>query len=72
MFTKSIVICYCYTHLLIRLANIAASGYIVGLHLPFARELVAKALADDSFMFLQASKENHEKSMQVWDHLPWL
>ena len=28
---------------------------------------MAKALADDSFMFLQASKENLERSMHVWD-----
>ena len=28
---------------------------------------MAQAFSDDSFMFLQASKENLERSMQVWD-----
>ena len=56
------------THpLLVMLSNLAARGDIVGLHLPSGGQLVAQALADDSFMFLQASKENHERSMQVWD-----
>ena len=39
----------------------------MGLHLPSGGQLVAQALVDDSFMFLQASKENIEGSMQVWD-----
>ena len=56
------------THpLLVMLSNLAARGDIVGLHLPSGGQLVAQALADDSFMFLQASKENLERSMQVWD-----
>ena len=67
MSTKSIVICYCYTSLLVVLSNLVTSGDIVGLHLPSGGQLVAQALADDSFMFLQASKENLERSMQVWD-----
>ena len=56
------------THpLFFMLANLAASGDIVGLQLPYARQLVAQALVDDTFMFLQASKENIERSMQVWE-----
>ena len=52
---------------LVMLSNLADRGDIVGLHLPSGGQLVEKALADDSFMFLQASKENIEGSMQVWD-----
>ena len=56
------------THpLLVMLSNLATNGDIVGLRLPSGGQLVAQALADDSFMFLQASKENLKKSMQVWD-----
>ena len=56
------------THLLlVMLPNLVANSDIVGLHLPSGGQLVAQALADDSFMFLQASKENLERSMQVWD-----
>ena len=49
------------------MSKLAASGHIVGLHLPSSGQLVAQALADDSFMFLQASKEYLERSMLVWD-----
>ena len=57
MFTKSIAVCYCYLPLLLTLSNIAASGYIVRLHLPLVGQLVAQALSDDTFMLLQASKK---------------
>ena len=40
---------------------------IMVLHLPSGGQLVAQALVDDSFVFLQASKENLERSTQVWD-----
>ena len=49
------------------LSKLVDDGNIVGLHLPSGGQLVAHALADDSFMFLQASKSNLEKSMLVWD-----
>ena len=49
------------------LSKLAASGDIVGLHLPYGGQLVAQASTDDSFMFFQASKENHKRSIQVWD-----
>ena len=56
------------THpVLVMLSKLADDGNIVGLHLPSGGQLVAQALADDSFMFLQASKSNLEKSMHVWD-----
>ena len=42
----------------------------MGNPLPSGGQLVAQALADHSFMFLQASKENLEWSMQVWDQFP--
>ena len=42
----------------------------MGLHLPSGGKLVAQALADDSFMFLQASRENLEKGMLVWNRFP--
>ena len=32
-------------------------------------ELVAQALANDSFMFLHASRENLEKGMLVWNQI---
>ena len=45
------------THpLLVMLSSLATNGDIVGLHLPWGGQLVAQALADDSFMFLQASR----------------
>ena len=54
------------THpLLVMLSRIATNGDIMGLHLPCGGQLVAQALADDSFMFLQASRENLEKGMQI-------
>ena len=53
--------------LLVILSNLVASGDIVGLHLPSGAQLVAQALTYDSFMFLKASKEIPEKSMQVRD-----
>ena len=47
------------THpLLVMLSNLVARDDIVDLHLPSGGQLVAKALTDDSFIFLQASKEN--------------
>ena len=56
------------THpLLVMLSNLTVDGNIVSLHLPFARELATQALTDDSFMFLQTSKSNLEKSVHVWD-----
>ena len=56
------------THpLLVMLSNLATRGDIVGLHLLSGGQLEAQALADDSFMFLQASKENLERSMHIWD-----
>ena len=49
------------THpLLVMLSNLATNVDGVGLHLPSGGQLVAQALADESFMFLQASKENLE------------
>ena len=49
------------THpLLVMLPRLATNGDIVGLHLPSGGQLVAQALADDSFMFLQTSRENLE------------
>ena len=57
-----------YAHpLLVMLSRLATNGDIVGLHLPSGGQLVAQALADDSFMFLQASRENLEKGMLVWN-----
>ena len=56
------------THLLlVMLSSLATNEKIVGLHLPSSDQLVAQALVDDSFMFLQASKGNLDKSMHVWD-----
>ena len=56
------------THpLLVMLSRLATNGDIVGLHLPYGGQLEAQALADDSFMFLQASRENLEKGMLVWN-----
>ena len=56
------------THpLLVMLSWLATNGDIVGLHLPSRGQLVAQALADDSFMFLQASRENLEKGMLAWN-----
>ena len=56
------------THpLLVMLPRLATNGDIVGLRLPCGRQLVAQALADDSFMYLQASRENLEKGMLVWN-----
>ena len=40
------------------------NGDIVGLHLAYGGQLVAHALANDSFMFPQASQENLEKGMR--------
>ena len=37
----------------------------MGFHLPYGGQLVTQALVDASFMFLQASKENIERSMQI-------
>ena len=59
------------------LSRIATNGDIVGLHLPSGGQLVAQA--NDSFMFLQASRENLEKGMLVWNrfalafrlHISW-
>ena len=45
------------------LSRLATNGDIVGLHLLSGGQLVAQALVDDSFMFLQASRENLEKGM---------
>ena len=39
----------------------------MALSLPFGEQLVAQTPIDDYFMFLQASKRNIERSMQVWD-----
>ena len=56
------------THpLLVMLSRLVTNGDIVGLHLSSRGQLVAHALADDSFMFLQASRENLEKGMLVWN-----
>ena len=52
------------THpVLVMLSRLAINGDIVCLHLPSRGRLVAQVLADDSFMFLQASQENLEKGM---------
>ena len=67
MSTKSFVICYWYTCLLVKLSNLANNVDIVSLHLPSGGQLVTQALVDDSFMFLHASKQNLERSIQVWD-----
>ena len=53
------------------LPRLAANGDIVSLHLPSRGQLVAQALADDSFMFLQASCENLEKGMFVYNQFAW-
>ena len=54
------------THpLLVILSKLATTGNIVGLHLPSSGQLVTQALVIDSFMFLQVSKENLERSVQV-------
>ena len=56
------------THpLLVMLSRLETNVDIVGLHLPSGRQLVAQAFSDDSFMFLQASRENLEKGMLVWN-----
>ena len=49
------------------LSRLATNDDIVGLHLSFGGQLVAQALADDSFMFLRVSRENLEKGMLVWN-----
>ena len=51
----------------VMLSRLTTNGDIVGLHLPSGGQLVAQALADDSFMFLQASRENLEKGKLVWN-----
>ena len=50
------------THpLLMMLSRLATNGDIVGLPLPSGRKLVAQALADDSFMFLQDVGRSEEE-----------
>ena len=50
------------THpLLVVLSNHAANGDIVGLHLPSGGQLVAQALADDSFMLNTSLKRKSWK-----------
>lgn len=42
-------------------------GEVVGLHLPHGKQLVAQALADDTFMFLRAEKANIDRAMEAWN-----
>ena len=52
------------THpLSVMLSTLATNGQIVGAHLPYGGQLVAKALANDYFMFLRASCQNLENGM---------
>ena len=57
------------THpLLVLLSRLATNCDIVGLHLSCGGQLVAQALADDSFMFLQASREkSHHALKGIWN-----
>ena len=49
------------------LSRLATNGDIMGQNLPSGGQLVAQALANDSFMFLHASREKLEKGMLVWN-----
>ncbi|MCO5600621.1 hypothetical protein L7F22_054736 [Adiantum nelumboides] len=52
------------THpMLTLLTQLAQNGEVVGLTLPSGQQLVSQALADDSFMFLKASKVNIDRAM---------
>jgi hypothetical protein len=44
----------------------ANNGDIVGLHFLSGNQLVAQALVDVSFMFLQMSCENLQKGTHIW------
>ncbi|MCO5549418.1 hypothetical protein L7F22_024322 [Adiantum nelumboides] len=48
------------------LTQLAQNGEVVGLTLPLDPQLVGQALADDSFMFLKASKVNIDRAMAAW------
>ena len=55
------------THpILVKMQELAISGEIVGLALPSGKQLIAQALADDSFLFLKALPDNIAKAMEVW------
>ena len=55
------------THpILVKMHELAICGDIVGLVLPSGKQLIAQALADDSFLFLKAHPSNIAKAMEVW------
>ena len=51
--------------LLVMLSRLADNGEIVGLHLPFGNQLIAQALADYSFIFLQTLHEKFQKGTDL-------
>jgi hypothetical protein len=54
------------THpILVKMHELAISRDIVGLVLPSGKQLIAQALADDSFLFLKAQPNNIAKAMDV-------
>ena len=54
------------THpILVKMHELAICGDIVGLVLPSGKQLIAQALADDSFLFLKAHPSNIAKAMEV-------
>ena len=56
------------THpILVKMHELATCGEIVGLALPSGKQLIAQALADDSFLFLKAEPDNIAKAMEVWN-----
>jgi hypothetical protein len=56
------------THpILVKMHELAISRDIVGLVLPSGKQLIAQALADDSFLFLKAQPSNIAKAMDVWN-----
>jgi hypothetical protein len=57
---------YIVTHpILVKMHEFAISRDIVGLVLPSGKQLIAQALADDSFIFLKAQPNNIAKAMDV-------
>ncbi|MCO5601460.1 hypothetical protein L7F22_055583 [Adiantum nelumboides] len=55
------------THpMLTLLTQLTQNGEVVGLTLSSGQQLVGQSLADDSFMFLKASKVNIDRAMAAW------
>ena len=56
------------THpLLVMLSRFVMNGDIMGLHIPFGGQRVAKALVDDYFMFPQFMREYWVHGMLIWN-----